>query len=91
MTHTDSTDTVEMDDMDTLPIKVAAYLIHADETSEDPSARALFANMDRAESYARLLADSSTYADVYLWDAEGAAWLVPATVLVNSDGEVIDA
>lgn len=69
-----------------LPIKVAAYIRPG---REDESARARFANGDRAEQYARLLANGGTYAEVVLWDQGGTAWVVPADVLVNSDGEEV--
>lgn len=72
-----------------LPIKVAAYITTSKGDQEDPSTRAAFANSDRAESYARMLADDRRYAAVYLWDAQGTCWEVPASVLVNSDGEAI--
>lgn len=71
---------------DALPVKVAAYLCG---DKEDPSSRALFANSDRAEQYARMLADSRQYATVCLWDAQGQCWEVPAAALVTSDGREV--
>ncbi|MFC9432745.1 hypothetical protein [Nocardia sp. NPDC057030] len=64
---------------DALPIEVAAEILPG---KVDPSATARFANINRAEQYARILADTGDYSagGVWLTDSNDKRWRVDEVV-----------